>query len=362
MAAHGVEVHLVASPDADALSAFAAAEGAIPHAIPMTRAMTPFADARALWQLWRLLAALGPDVVQAGTPKGGFLGTLAAFANRVPVRIYHMHGIRGMTARGWKRRILMTTEWLACRLSTQVLCVSASTRQTAIQAGLCPPSKVVVLGAGSCNGVDAGERFDPGRFDRGARAEQRTRLEIPIDAPVVGFVGRVVREKGIVELAEAWSSLAQTFPDLHLIVVGPLEAEDPVPGAVIKALRDHPRVRFVSAVSDPAPYYAMMDVVTLPTYREGLPNVPLEAASMALPVVATRVTGCVDAIIDGQTGTLVPPGQAAPLAEALAAYLRDPQLRQRHGAAGRERVLRDFAPKDVWGQVLALYTSQAGGP
>jgi len=323
----------------------------------MTRAMTPLADARALWQLCRLLRGVAPDLVQAGTPKGGFLGTVAAFLTGVPVRIYHMHGIRGMTAQGWRRRVLMATERVACRLSTQVLCVSASTRQTAIEERLCSPAKIVVLGAGSCNGVEALRRFDPARHDVGARAALRAQLGISPQAPVVGFVGRVVREKGIVELTEAWAALVRQFPDARLLIVGPLEEGDPVPGAVVARLRADPQVTFIDAVPDPAPYYAIMDVLALPTYREGLPNVPLEAAAMQVPVVATRVPGCVDAVVDGETGTLVPAGQVAPLAEAIAAYLRDPALRARHGAAGRARVLRDFVPEDLWRRLLALYTA-----
>ena len=355
MADQGIEVHLVASPDGEALVTFAQREGAIAHPIPMTRAITPFADAQALWQLYRLIGALQPDVVQAGTPKAGFLGIVAAFAHRVPVRIYHMHGIRGLTARGWRRRILMTTEWAACRLSTCVLCVSDSLRQTAIDERLCDPGKLVVLGAGSCNGVDARERFDPARYDAAARARLRESLGIPAGAAVLGFVGRIVREKGIVELAGAWARLSADFPDLYLVIVGPPEKGDPVPANVMDALRADQRVRFVPAVVNPAPYYALMDVVALPTYREGLPNVPLEAAAMRLPVVASRVTGCVDAVLDGETGTLVSPAQAEPLAEAVAAYLRDPELRRRRGDAGRERVLRDFSPDELWRRVSDLY-------
>jgi glycosyltransferase involved in cell wall biosynthesis len=361
VAARGFDVHLAAAPDGDLMSRFAAAEGATGHEIAMTRAMTPLRDAWSLLRLWRLVGRLSPDIVNAGTPKGGLLGILAAYARHVPIRIYHMHGIRGMTARGWRRRILLTTEWLTCRLSTRVLSVSRSTRQSAIDAGLCPADKILVLGPGSCNGVDARERFNPDRIDDVRRAGLRAELQIPADGQVVGFVGRVVREKGIVELEGAWRILAATFPRLHLVIVGQVEAQDPVPPRILRALAGDPRVRLVAAVADPAPYYAIMDVVALPTYREGLPTVPLEAAAMRLPVVATRVAGCVDAIVDGETGTLVPPYVVEPLADALALYLRSAELRARHGGNGRERVLRDFVPEDVWARVVKLYAAELGG-
>jgi glycosyltransferase involved in cell wall biosynthesis len=357
VASHGFEVHVVASPDADALARFAGEEGVATHPVAMTRAITPLADARSLLELVRLVASLAPDIVHAGTPKGGLLGMVAAFVNRVPVRIYHVHGIRGMTARGWRRGLLLSTEWLACHLATRVLCVSASTRDAVVASSLCPADRIVVLGAGSCNGVDARTRFNPGRVDAQQRADLRRQLSLPDDGPVVGFVGRVVREKGIVVLAAAWERLAVEFPALHLLIVGPLEQEDPVPAAALDLLTYHPRVRFVDAVTDPAPYYGVMDVVVLPTYREGLPNVPLEAAAMGLPVVATRVPGCVDAIVDGVTGTLVEPYLAEPLAEAVATYLRSSDLRREHGADGRARVQRDFVPEDIWKGVLGLYRS-----
>jgi glycosyltransferase involved in cell wall biosynthesis len=355
MAQHGLDVHLVASVDPDVKAAVESAEGVRVHAVPITRTISPLADARALWRLYSLFRDLAPDIVHAGTPKGALLGIAAAAARRVPIRVYHMHGIRGQTARGWRRRVLMAAEKATCRLSTRVLCVSASARELALDERLCPPDKILVLGSGSCNGVDARGRFDPARFGAAERASLRASMNIPASAKVIGFVGRIVRDKGIGELALAWQLLATDSPDLHLVLLGSLEAEDPPPEAAVASLRSHRRVHFVPWVSDPAPYYAVMDVVVLPTYREGLPNVPLEAAAMRLPVVASRVTGCVDAIADGITGTLVPPGAPQPLAEAIARYLRDARLREQHGAAGRERVLREFVPEQLWERILTLY-------
>lgn len=358
MSEQGLDVHLVGTPQADLLSRLAETENATAHGVFMTRAITPLADARSLFKLWRLLRRLSPDIVHAGTPKGGFLGMVAAFLLRVPVRIYHMHGIRSMTTRGWRRIVLLATERLACRLATRVLSVSPSVRATAIALGLSREDKMTVLGAGSCNGVDARGRFNPEAISPEKRRSLRAELNIPERAPVLGFVGRVARDKGVVELAQAWGTLAATFNDLYLLVVGPAETEDPVPARWLDTLQSHPRVRFAAAVTDPAPYYAIMDVVALPSYREGLPNVPLEAAAMHLPVVATRVDGCVDAVVDGETGTLVPPYRSEPLAEAISRYLLSPALRKTHGDSAHDRVVRDFAPEDLWKRVFGLYCTE----
>jgi len=165
---------------------------------------------------------------------------------------------------------------------------------------------------------------------------------------VVGFVGRVVREKGIVELAAAWQMLRERFADLWLLIIGPVEPQDPVPAEVLAALRSDPRVTMRDLDWDTPPLYAAMDLLALPTYREGFPVTPLEAAAMGLPVIATHTLGCVDAVAEGVTGMLIPPRNVPALVEAVARYRADPRLRREHGEAGRARVSRDFRQEAIW--------------
>lgn len=347
MRARGFEVSAVSSPGAE-LGAFAEREGVPVTAVEMPRHVTPVRDACAVARLWRLMRELRPDLVHAHTPKGGLLGMIAATLAGVPVRVYHMRGLPMMTAVGLRRRLLSVTERVACRLAHRVLCVSHSVREVAIAEGLCAPEKISVLLGGSGNGVDAAGRFDPACLPPDACAVTRRRFGIPGDAVVVGFVGRLVRDKGILELAAAWRGLRARHPDARLLLVGPFEPQDPVPPDVEAALRADPRVHLAGMDWDTPPLYAAMDVVVLPTYREGFPNVPLEAAAMALPVVATRIPGCADAVADGLTGTLVPPRDAAALEAAIETYLVDAEARRKHGGSGRERVLREFRQEAIW--------------
>lgn len=333
-------------------------EGIEMHTVPMPRHITPLVDIMSLCKLVLLFRRLRPDIVHAHTPKGGLLGTLAAVIAGVPVRCYTMRGLPMMTAKGLRRRILKWCETVSCASVDRVFCNSRSLRDVALQEGLLNPAKFKVLCNGSGNGVDSG--FFAATANVKEKGGQIRKLCGITDADsVIGFVGRVVRDKGILELADAWRSLHQEFPNLYLFVLGPFETQDRLPGDVVTALRTDSRIQLLGRVAkqDMPAYYAAMDFVVLPTYREGLPNVPLEAATMELPVVATRIPGCVDAVVDGVTGILVPARNSVALADAIRKLLTDPELRQRMGKAGRERVVRDFPPEPIW---EALYQEYMG--
>jgi len=350
----GFECWAVASPG-PSLEAFARREGAAARGLQMTRRITPVGDLVALARCVRLLLRIRPDIVHGHTPKGGLVAMIGAFLTRVPVRIYTVHGLPLETARGLRRVLLRGTERLSCLLAHRVQAVSPSLLRRIVDEGLCAAGKVRVLGEGTINGVDAEGRFAPSPGLDRAGAELRRRLGIPPEAPVIGFVGRIVRDKGVADLVAAWRRLRFERPDVHVLVVGAFEPQDALPREVERVLRFDPWIHLTGPVDSTPEFLAAMDVVALPSYREGFPQVPLEAAAMERPVVATRVTGCVDAIADGRTGTLVPPGDAEALAGALRRYLLDPELRRRHGREGRLRVLRHFRPERLWGEMEREY-------
>ncbi len=174
---------------------------------------------------------------------------------------------------------------------------------------------------------------------------------------MIGFIGRLVRDKGINRLREAFERIQVEIPDVRLLLIGPREAGDPIGRECLEWLKKQPNVIFTGYIDDVIPYYPLFHVMAFPSYREGFPNVLLEAVAMQVPVVGFRSTGVVDAIQDGVTGMLVAQGDVDALTDALILYLKDPVLRLKHGRAGRERVVQYFQP-DRYGQPHQLYVEQ----
>ena len=356
----GFEVHALSSPG-DALDECAHRMQIEVHPAVMSRRITPLGDIAALWRIVRVIRRVRPAIVNAHTPKGGLLGMMAAALCRVPVRLYHQHGLPLMTATGAKRRILRWSERTTCWLAHQVICVSESLREVAIAEGICPPEKIKVLEHGSIDGIEAERKFNPALVSTESAQLVRARYRIPPGALVMGFVGRIVRDKGLVELMQAWRALREEWPSLHLLVVGPFESQDPVPADVESMLRSDPRIHLAGMVHDMPGIYRALDLLVLPTYREGFGASLLEASAMELPVIATRIPGCVDAVRDGETGVLVPVRDAETLTAAIRTYLGDPGLRRRHGANGRHRARRDFDPEILREALFREYLRLLGG-
>ena len=354
LTAHGFEVHTITSPGIDQMPGNGALNS-VRHEVAMTRAISPIADLIALFQLWRLLRELRPTIVQTRTPKAGLLGMIAARVAGVPVRVYTVDGLPILTQKFFGRVILAATDWIACTLATEVLCVSRSVRRFMIANRFCVKEKARVLGDGCLSGVNV-EKFDPGS-DREIRAARtKHRYAIPEDALVIGYIGRLVPDKGVTELASAWKILRDEFPGAHLFICGYFEPAHPVSADLTHELKSDSRVHITGAwLNDMPPIYSALDVCVLPTYREGLSTVAIESGAMQVPIVATRVPGCVDAIRNGVTGVLVEPRDSEALALALRRLLSDATLRKNLGAAARDFVARHFSSTRTSALVLAEY-------
>lgn len=359
LAANGFEVHAICSsgPRLEALRR----EGITPWAVPMEREISPARDLLSLWRLWRLFLRIRPDMVVASTPKAGLLGTVAARLAAVPHVQYFLHGLRLETTTGIKRWILMGAEWIACHAAESVRCVSPSLLARTVALKLAPAARCTVIGNGSADGI-AMERYAAGAQARFEAKQVRRELRIPAEAPVIGFVGRLTRDKGIGELYEAFTRLQSRYPDLRLLLVGDFETGDPVPEGLRARIGADPAVIHTGFVDNVEHFYPAMDVMALPTYREGLPTVLLEAQYAGVPVVTTKATGAVDAIVDGETGLHVPVGDACAVASALDRLLGDAELRSTMGTAGQTWVKKNFHREDLWRELLTYYRSQLRSP
>jgi glycosyltransferase involved in cell wall biosynthesis len=351
--ANGFDSSLLCSPGSK-LDRIATEENISVFPIAMTREISPFSDLLSFIRIVRLLRRIRPVICNAGTPKAGLLVGLAASLIRVPCRVYTLRGLRLETATGIKRMLLTVTEKISCLTAHRVICVSPSLRDRAIELKLVPAHKTLLLAAGSSNGIDI-VRFAPTPEKTALAIDLRARLGIRPDQPVIGFAGRLTRDKGIPELVTAFQSIRRIFPESVLLLVGDYETGDPIPANIREAIESDSTIHHVAFNPDIDRYYAVMDLFVLPTHREGFPNTVLEAQASALPVITTFATGAIDSIEDGITGLLYPVGDVGNLVEALHTLLSDPARMQSMGRIGRERVLRHFRNEIVWQALASLY-------
>jgi len=344
----GFDVTLVCSPG-ELLDSTAASEGVMAIPLPMERGIAPMRDLLAFCRLLLLMRRLRPQLVEFSTPKAGLLGTLAAKLCRVPVRVYLLRGLKLESTHGLKRRLLLLCERATAWAADRVLCNSESLMRKAQTLRIGRPEKLVLLGKGSSNGVDI-VRFQPGE------SEVRHLLGLPQNALVVGFVGRLTRDKGIPDLVEAFGKILAAEPRSWLLLVGWFDAaEDALSDEEKRQILNHPRILHTGFVANPADYYRAMELLVLPTRREGFPNVVLEAAACGLPVVTTLSTGARDAVLPEVTGLLIPAGYPEAISEAVLRLLRNPAERARMGAAARDWVSEFFVDDQVLGEMVNFY-------
>ena len=323
------------------------------YPVKMEREISLCKDLRSLIRITMLLLSLKPDIINAGTPKASFLVGMAAFLTRVPIRVYMCHGLRIETAKGWKRRILSITERITAACATTVCCVSHSVKSRLLELGLANPNKLDMIGFGSVNGINL-EKFHP-EHSRANAKRLLNKHSIPSDAFVIGFVGRLTTDKGIPEAIVAFRELKQYFTKIVLVLVGNFEDGDPLPKQTVEWIANDPQIILTGFSQQVAEYYHIFNLLWLPSHREGLPTVLLEAAACGLPVIACKTTGCVDVVDHGKTGYLVTVGDSKSLAAYTKKLLRNTSFSIAMGQRGRKRVEQHFQQTKVWENTKQYY-------
>ncbi|HUW18210.1 MAG TPA: glycosyltransferase family 4 protein [Sedimentisphaerales bacterium] len=347
MRREGFEVILVCTNDENAEYSVRATGV---HFIPITisQPITPFADLVSLIRLWSKLCRLRPAIVHCHMSKPGLIGSLAGWLARVPIRIYHNHGMALLSATGWKYWILRLTESVACRCATEVIFVSPSNRKDAIDIGICPRNKAVVLGPGTISGVDTNKYNPEAATARGAKL--RHKAGIPEESWLVGFVGRIIPHKGVETVLEAWRLLPRDIKSrAYLCFFGAFESHHPQMKASVEQAVSEPElhVKYMGFSDDMPAWYTAMTLLVQASWHEGWGYNVLEAACSGVPAVGTRISATIDAILDGKTGLLVPAKDPESMARAIVRLLVDDDLRQRLGEAARQRAINDFPAERI---------------
>lgn len=350
---------MLASSAADTVAQVQQAEGIKVHTVPIVRGIQLVADLMAVAHMVRLIRTLRPDIVHSYTPKAGLVSMLAGWLCRVPVRVHTFTGLIFPTAQGFKQKLLIWIDRLICACATHVVPEGEGVKHD-LQTYRITRKPLQVIGHGNIAGVDTGWFLPCTAQMAAAGANLRMQLGIGPDEFVFTFVGRLNADKGLNELMQAFAELA---PAAHLLMVGGLDTSAPVAESVVAAMRAHPRVHLMGFVHDVRPALRASNVLVLPSYREGFPNVVLQAGAMELPVIATDINGCNEVIEPGFNGWLVAPRDVQALSQAMNEALASaPEVLAHMGQWARSRIEQRFEQQRHWARMVDFYKSLCGAP
>ena len=331
------DVQLLSSPG-EQLDLMGKKYGVKTHPVEMYRRMSPFKDLKSLWQLIRVFRKEKACMVHSMTPKAGLLCMMAAWLTRVPIRLHTFTGLVWPTENGFRRKLLMFTDKITCACATHIIPEGEGVKNDLIT-GKITKKPLKVLGYGNVRGVD---------MDYYSRTEEVMQVADDIrDSQKFTFlfVGRIVRDKGINELVEAFVKLYSENPNCRLILVGPYEDNlDPVSQETREAIAANPDIMAVGRESgvELLAYYAASDCFVMPSYREGFPNTVLEAGAMGLPSIVTDINGSREIIVQGENGIIVPSQDAQALLDAMSRMVRDTEQREHMAGNARKMVADRF--------------------
>lgn len=345
------DIVLVTSPG-PLVSKIEQREGLDVTIVPMERGINPLKDLLSIFNMWRVLRKERPDIVHSYTPKAGLVAMLSAWLCRVPLRVHTFTGLIFPTATGLKQRILIWVDRLICASATHIVPEGLGVQKD-LERYRITRKPLKVIGHGNIAGVDT-SHFDPDFEDAHERVNGlREQLSLEPQATVFCFVGRLNRDKGISELYEAFSRLPE---NVSLLLVGGIDASAPISKELQERLESDERIHLLGFMDDIRPALGLADVLVLPSYREGFPNVVLQAGAMELPVIASDISGCNEVIQPGMNGWLVPARDAKSLRTAMEEAIHTPtSLRMQMGMKARERVQLCFERRQHWNRMVSFY-------
>jgi len=353
MKEHGFEVTMISS-DGNEVDALTQQEGCQHIAVEMTRKITPFKDLRALIQLTRLLRKIQPDIVHTHTPKAGLLGMWAARLAGVPVRLHTIAGLPWVESVGIKRWVLKIVEKLTAMPASAIFPNSFVQREFLLKEGVAA-KKMQVLGSGSSNGIDS-KHFSVNDDLFQQAAQLKVEAGSSKDGLIWIFVGRMVKDKGIEELLDAFKEVLHLFPQDQLWLLGSEEPElDPLRPEYREILHTHPSVKWWGFQKEVRPFLTAAQVLVFPSYREGFPNVPLQAACMGCALILSDINGCNEIVDAEKDGFLVPPKDTVALSQAMLQLRKDPLLLKQFSETIRHKVQNGYDQQQLWKIILNEY-------
>lgn len=332
-------------------------QGVRTREIPMTRTISPCDDLKALWQFYRLCKQEKPTIVHSHTPKAGIIGMLGARLAGVPIRLHTVAGLPLTVATGKKRKLLEFVEKLTYRCATKVFPNSVEQSQFILEQGFASKAKLKVIGYGSSNGIDTAH-FDPIKVSETTKTSLRQELGIAPEDVMFLFVGRVVSDKGVNELVEAFEKLPVNHQNskAHLVIVGNREDHlNPLHPETEKNIAANDYIHAVGYKTNVIDYFATADVLTFPSYREGFPNVVMQAAAMQLNAIVSDINGCNEIITNGENGWIVPSKNVEQLQECMHWCLTHPEESKKMGQKSRKLMQEKYERKFVWEELLKEY-------
>jgi glycosyltransferase involved in cell wall biosynthesis len=359
MQENGFLVHLVSSPGPEIASVISS-EGCGLTRIAMTRNITPFQDFISLVRLWFLFFKMKPAIIHTHTPKAGLLGMLAASLAGVPVKLHTIAGLPWMESKGVKKKILKQVERLTISLSTRVHVNSQQLLNFMRFEGLDPkPSKLKLIGHGSSNGIDS-DYYSRANVSFEQIDALRKVAKSGSNSFVWLFVGRLVGDKGIVELIEAFLHVQIQHPDDQLWLVGPFENKDRLKPSLLKTINDNNNIITWGYCDDVRPFFVAANVLVFPSYREGFPNVPMQAAAMECPMILSDINGCNEIVEKNVNGMLVPVKNPDLLADAMLFIRNNPDLRKYFADNSLAIIKKKYSNRAIWRLLEEEYNELLG--